>query len=121
MKTDCKEFIGMLFLARHVAHSAHLNTDSYSQHMALGAFYNNIVDLADKFAEAYMGRYEEKIGKIPDMKVPDGDILKVLKAILEVIEERRDFIDKNDTPLQNIADEIVGEFLSVIYKLKFLK
>jgi len=121
MKTDCKEFIGMLFLARNVAHSAHLNTDSYSQHKALGDFYENIIGLADSFAEAYMGRKGEKVGKIPEMKSPDGDILKVLKAILEVIEERREFVEKTDTALNNIIDEIVAEFLSVIYKLTFLK
>jgi hypothetical protein len=28
--------------------------------------------------------------------------------------------DKSDTPLQNIIDEIVGLYLSSLYKLKFL-
>jgi hypothetical protein len=27
---------------------------------------------------------------------------------------------KDDTPLQNIIDEIIGQYLSSIYKLKFL-
>jgi hypothetical protein len=27
---------------------------------------------------------------------------------------------KDDTPLQNIIDEIVGQYLSTLYKLKFL-
>jgi hypothetical protein len=120
MKSNAQEFVGMLFLARDVAHKAHLNTDSYAQHMALGAFYDAIIELADKFSEAWMGRNLQKIGVIPTMKAPDADILKQLQVMLEVIEESRDFC-KNDTPLQNIIDEIVGEFLSVIYKLKFLK
>ena len=50
------DFIGMLFLARDVAHSVHLNTRSYSKHMALNTFYESIVDLADGFAETYQGR-----------------------------------------------------------------
>jgi superfamily II DNA/RNA helicase len=54
---DTREFIGHLFLARDVAHSVHLATDSYSQHVALNAFYDGIIDLADKFAEAYQGRH----------------------------------------------------------------
>ena len=49
--SDCDKFLGMLFLARDVAHSAHLNTRSYAKHQALGGFYDEIIDLADKFAE----------------------------------------------------------------------
>ena len=51
------DFVGTLFLARDVAHSVHLGTRSFSKHMALNEFYDNIVDLADKFAEAYQGRH----------------------------------------------------------------
>jgi hypothetical protein len=121
MKTDAAEFVGLLFLSRDFAHSAHLNTDSFSQHMALGSFYDEIVDAADKFAEAYMGRYGKKIGDIPVLKTPTGDPLAVLKRHLSVVEETRDFIPSSDTPLNNIIDEIVGIYLSTIYKLTFLK
>jgi hypothetical protein len=51
------DFIGVLFLARDVAHSVHLNTRSYSKHKALNIFYERIVGAADDFAEAYQGRY----------------------------------------------------------------
>ena len=51
------DFVGYLFLARDVAHSVHLNTRSFAKHMALQGFYDGIVDLADKFAEAYQGRH----------------------------------------------------------------
>ena len=50
------DFVGTLFLARDVAHSVHLNTRSFSKHMALQTFYEEIVELADGFAEAYQGR-----------------------------------------------------------------
>ena len=53
----CEVFIGRLFLSRDVAHSVHLNTRSFSKHSALNEFYDSIVDLADKFAEAYQGRH----------------------------------------------------------------
>ena len=33
------DFVGMLFLARDVTHSVHLNTRSYAKHMALAGFY----------------------------------------------------------------------------------
>ena len=53
----CTDFMGMLFLARDVAHSVHLNTRSYAKHKALQKFYESVGDLADDFAEAYQGRY----------------------------------------------------------------
>jgi hypothetical protein len=33
---------------------------------------------------------------------------------------RYEVVDKSDTSLQNIIDEIVGQYLSTLYKLKFL-
>lgn len=117
---DIQQLIALLFLSRDVAHKAHLNADSYSQHMALGAFYDEVIVLADSLAEAWMGRNQVKIGDIPALKSPVGDIIQVLKRHLEVVESTRDFLDK-DTALQNIVDEIVSLYLSTIYKLNFLK
>ena len=51
------EFVGMLFLARDVTHSVHLNTRSYAKHVALNVFYDEVIDKADAFAEAYQGRH----------------------------------------------------------------
>ena len=121
MKTDAQEFVGILFMSRDYAHKAHLNTDSFSQHMALNSFYDEIVELADKFAEAYMGRTGKKIGSIASIKSPEGEPAKVLRRHMEVIEDTRDFIDAKDTPLHNIVDEIVGLYLGTLYKLDQLK
>lgn len=115
------EFIGTLFLARDMAHSAHLNTRSFAKHEALSEFYNGIIVLADKLAEAYQGRHG-LIGPIiiPEAKNP-GTILGFLEGSLESLEAARyKFCEKTDTALQNIIDEIVGQYLSTIYKLKFL-
>jgi hypothetical protein len=120
IKSTAQELVGVLFLARDVAHRAHLNTDSYSQHMALGAFYDNIIGLADKFTEAWMGRNKKKIGNIPYMTAPDSEILKQLEVMLDVVKESRSFAD-DDSMLSNIIDEVEAEFCSAIYKLKFLK
>ena len=118
---SCADFIGTLFLARDVAHSVHLNTRSFAKHSALNEFYDGIIDLADKFAEAYQGRY----GLIGPVKMPAAakasNILEYLEGSLKEVEKMRyDVCDKADTPLQNIIDEIVGLYLSTIYKLKFL-
>jgi hypothetical protein len=110
-----------MFLARDVAHSVHLNTRSFSKHMALNGFYDGIVDLADKFAEAYQGRHG-MIGPIALHSArKTNNIIEFLEDSLKEIEDSRyDVVDKNDTALQNIIDEIVGLYLSTLYKLKFL-
>ena len=109
---SCADFIGTLFLARDVTHSVHLNTKSYAKHVALNEFYDNIVELADKFAEAYQGRHG-LIGPISLMSAKkNSDVIDFLKDSLADIEEMRYKVcDKSDTPLQNIIDEIVGQYL----------
>jgi len=117
----CADFVGMMFLARDVAHSVHLNTRSYSKHKALRKFYDQIVDLADKFSEAYQGKHG-LIGPISLMSAnKTSNILAFMQDQVEEIEKvRYEVVDRTETALQNIIDEIVGLYLSTIYKLKFL-
>jgi len=115
------DFVGTLFLARDVAHSVHLNTRSFSKHMALNTFYDNIVELADKFAEAYQGRHG-LIGPITLQGAKKTtNIVEFLEDSLNEVESTRYSVcEKTDTAIQNIIDEIVGQYLSTLYKLKFL-
>lgn len=121
MSASAADFVGTLFLARDVAHSVHLNTRSFSKHSALNEFYDNIVELADKFAEAYQGRHG-LIGPITLMSAKKtGNIIEFLEDSLNDVEKMRyEVCEKTDTALQNIIDEIVGQYLSSLYKLKFL-
>ena len=120
MKADIQQFIGLLFASRDYAHKAHLNTDSFAQHMALNTFYDEIIGLADDLAETWMGRNLQKIGEIPTINPPKGEPLAVLKRMLEVIKDTRDFCSE-DTVLSNIIDEIEALYSTTLYKLKFLK
>ena len=115
------DFVGMLFLARDVAHSVHLNTRSFSKHMALNTFYDEIIELADGFAEAYQGRYG-LIGPISLMSAKKtGNIVEFLQDQLDEIESGRyDVCKKADTPLQNLIDGIIELYLSTLYKLRIL-
>jgi DNA-binding ferritin-like protein len=117
----CADFVGTLFLARDVAHSVHLNTRSFAKHSALNSFYDEVVELADKFAEAYQGRHG-LIGPISLMSAKKTtNIVEFLEDSLADIEKMRyEVVEKTDTPLQNIIDEIIGLYLSTLYKLKFL-
>jgi hypothetical protein len=121
MATNASEFVGMLFLARNVSHSIHLSTRSYAKHVALNTFYDEIIGLADSFAEAYQGR-NGLIGPIAQLTAKKtSNIVEFLTDQLAEIEQcRYEVCPKTDTALQNIIDEIVGLYLSSLYKLRFL-
>ena len=114
-------FIGYLFLARDVAHSVHLNTRSFAKHSALNTFYDEIVGLADSFSEAYQGRHG-LIGPISLMSAKKTtNIIEFLTDQLKEIEDARyEIVDRKDTALHNLIDEVVALYLSTLYKLKFL-
>jgi hypothetical protein len=118
---SCADLIGHLFLARDVTHSVHLNTRSFAKHKALGGFYDKVIDLADDLAEAYQGRHG-LIGPITlHSAKKTGNVVEFLEDSLSEVEKLRyQVCDKSDTAIQNIIDEIVGLYLSTLYKLKFL-
>jgi DUF1680 family protein len=115
------DFVGILFLARDVTHSVHLNTRSYSKHKALQKFYENIIDLADSFAEAYQGRHG-LIGPISLMSAKKtSNVIEFLESQLAEIESvRYDVCEKTDTSLQQLIDNVIELYLSTLYKLRFL-
>jgi hypothetical protein len=115
------EFVGLLFLARDVAHSVHLNTRSYSKHKALNIFYDRIVGAADDFAESYQGRHG-LMGPIAlHSAKKTTNIIEFLEDSLKQIEDARyEVADKTDTSLQQLIDNIIEIYLRTLYKLKFL-
>jgi hypothetical protein len=117
----CADFMGILFLARDVAHSVHLNTRSFSKHMALNIFYERIIGAADDFAEAYQGRHG-LIGPISLMSAKKtANIIEFLEDSLKQVENARyDVVDRTDMSLQQLIDNIIEVYLRTLYKLKFL-
>lgn len=115
------EFVAVLFLGRDLAHRAHLRTRSYAEHVALQGFYEGIIPLADAFAEAYQGRFNELL----DIPLVDnefeGEIADVLDQQMSLIEDSREAIaPRDETALHNVVDEIVALYQSTLYKLRFL-
>jgi hypothetical protein len=121
MMYKAADFVGMLFLARDVAHSVHLNTRSYSKHVALNTFYDSIIDHADAFAEAYQGRHG-LMGPITlHSATKTANIIDFLQNQLDDIEKcRYEVVDKSDSSLQQLIDNIVELYLTTLYKLRFL-
>lgn len=113
--------VGTLFLARDLAHIEHLRTRSYAQHMALDAFYNGIIDLADSLVEAYQGRYRKLISIQLSASNGEADIADLLDSQREWIHTYRyEAVPKEETALHNIIDEIESLYMSTVYKLTFL-
>ena len=113
-----EKIIALLFLDRNLTHLEHLRTSSYAQHMALGSFYEDIIELADKLAEAYQGLSGVMRGITILHEQPVKSIDQVLwDHMLEIQKFRKEV---NFTALQNILDEVVGLYLSTIYKLRNL-
>jgi hypothetical protein len=117
----CADFLGILFLARDVSHSVHLNTRSFSKHKALNIFYERIVGAADDFAEAYQGRHG-LIGAITLQSAKKtNNIIEFLEDSLKQIEDARYKVcDKSDSSLQQLIDNIIEIYLRTLYKLKYL-
>jgi DNA-binding ferritin-like protein len=118
-----EQLISRVFYARNVAHFEHWRAKgegSFAKHMALGEFYDNVIDAIDNLVEAYQGAFE-LIGNIPAPETPKGDILKLLEADAAWVEENHEDICKGNRAVANLIDTVTGVYLSTIYKLRNLK
>ncbi len=121
MSKHAGQLVALTFLGRDLAHRAHLQTDSYAEHMALGEFYEKLIPLVDSFAEAYQGRYNERL-EIPLMDNEfEGEIADVLEQQMAWVEDHREKIcPRTESALHNEIDSIVHLYQSTLYKLRFL-
>lgn len=111
MKPDA--LIRKFYALSVIAHVAHVNTKSFSQHEALGDFYSKVNDFKDRLVEYLIG----------EMK-----IVKVEAAVLECGEDVMIAADSTARMFCDIAkmmgDEALinmsGEFEEAVGKLKFL-
>jgi hypothetical protein len=114
-----EQCISRLLHAVTLTHMYHLKSRSFSQHMALGSFYEGLDDLVDSLIEAYQGKY----GLIEDYETDAGEMppspLEYLIALNEYVAQSRTEFPQ-DSELQNIIDEIVALIDSTLYKLRFL-
>lgn len=118
-----KKLVNKIFESREVTHSLHLNSDKYSEHIALEEYYTGIIPLIDELVEVYTGQYD-KIGEYMyiESKPEMEDAVKYMTTVVEYIKsERYEQIKEEDAHLQAIVDEVINLQYKTIYKLKFLK
>jgi hypothetical protein len=115
------EFAMCLLNGVTAGHIHHLDTDSYSQHMALGNFYVELDKRADKFIEAYQGKKSKIIFAEKALFLGENG-LELVEYICDQIESYRKMPGfPQESELQNIVDELLDLTDSTKYKLKFLK
>ena len=115
------EFAMCLLNGVTAGHIHHLGTDSYSQHMALGEFYVELDKRADKFMEAYQGRYSKIIFAEKALFLGENG-LELVQYVCDQIEYYRNGVGfPQDSELQNIVDELLDLADFTKYKLRFLK
>lgn len=116
---NCALFVATLLHSATNTHFFHWSTDSYSKHIALGEYYDGIVELTDAFAEAYMGKYG-KFTAFPSVYHQPKDPIKYLESLQNFVTDARQDLPQ-DSELQNLIDEIADLINTTTYKLKFLK
>jgi hypothetical protein len=113
--------ISKLFEARDFSHRVHLiaKSKSYAEHKALGSFYEDLTGLTDNLYETHAGQYGPV--KFEYNKVPDIETVEYFENLAKICSSAHSSIDKKDTHLHNILDEITALVYHTIYKLKNLK
>jgi len=117
-----EKLISTLFASRTQAHIFHLQSKSYSEHVALQAYYDGIIDLTDGLAESYQGKNGIMTGYTCPGKFDDNNstnVLKYYKGLAVYVE--KSYPKFKETWIQNQIDTISELIYSTIYKLENLK
>lgn len=115
-----EELIGRVFATRNAVHLAHWRTDSYAQHEALGAFYDDLVSKIDSIVEMYQGAFD-LIDKVPTMQAQSNNILAHLNTEVEWIETNLDELSGGIKAIENVLQDLSGSYYKTIYKLTHLQ
>lgn len=125
MSDTISELILRVFSSRDLAHLTHWGTDSYATHNATDEFYKEAPLKLDDYIEAYQGLFSKvKFKEDEDLDEElekETDLVKRLQDDVKWIEKSREGLTKGLTPLENLLDEIVDFYASILYKLRFLK
>ena len=115
------QFVMCLLHSVTNAHILHFQSLSYSQHMALGAYYDEVSDLVDGFVEAFQGKYGLLTKYQSDYQLPDNNPVTYLTYLKEEVATlRRASGFPQDSELQNEVDNIANLINTTLYKLRFL-
>ena len=117
------QLISTLTASRTQAHIFHWQVEGVgadAAHRALGAYYDEIVELIDGLVESFQGRYGIQRGYVsPATFKEDSQFLTYFEALAKYVETIRTKIPQ-DSYIQNEVDTVVKLIETTKYKLKFL-
>lgn len=115
---EAAEFLLTLLHSSTNTHLLHWTTKSYAEHVALGKFYDEIIDLTDSLAEAMMGSYD-MTPTFPEMYyAPAKTGKEELEALKEYVATARKSLPQN-SEIQNLTDSIAELIDSTLFLLRF--
>lgn len=110
------ELAARVFAARDIAHREHWKTKSYAAHVALGSFYDDVIEAIDAIVEAYQGQFAP-IESFDVKTERVSDIAAYLQEECDWIEANRSEI-ANDSPcIENLVDTLTAVYCKTIFLL----
>jgi len=115
-------FVSTLLHSATLTHLMHFKSKSYSEHVALGAYYDEIPELVDGLVESIQGAYETIIDPYPAMfgNGNNDDPLAYMISLRNYVRDYRQQMP-HDSEIQNEIDNVANLLNATVYKLKFLK
>jgi len=88
----------------------HWQTPSYSEHKALGGYYEGLVDLIDSFTESAMGQVGVPRGNwtLNLRNYGEYDLEEFMNNSLSDLKKMKTSVSEDMSDLQNILDEMIG-------------
>ena len=111
-----EELVSRVFGTRNAVHLAHWATKSYAEHMALGSFYDDLIDGVDAIIEAHQGAFG-LIGDVKMIEVPRDNIAEHLAGEAKWIEAAREKLSGGSKAIEARIDDFVQTYLTTVYKL----
>jgi DNA-binding ferritin-like protein len=99
----------------------HWQTKGFARHSAFGSTYDELQDLVDTYVEEAMGKYgrfilDDETKTIELVNLSEIDLKGFINTLREALVQFTSQLDKTDTNLLNIRDEMLG----LINKLGYL-
>jgi hypothetical protein len=126
-KSAVEKFFSKLFESREMAHVYHLQVrgdmGSHAKHLALGAYYEEVLETIDELVEIYQGQFHiiEGYDIIDTAPTKSVDPIKYFTELADFIKTERKCFDKEDTHYFNLIDDILVLIFKTLYKLKYNK
>jgi hypothetical protein len=118
----CSEFISVLRNSSPQVHIFHNQTQIYSEHVALGGYYDDVLDIIDRITETYTALYGEITGyKSAPYRdyTSKEETLTYFKTLYSYVQKNRTVF--TDSFLQNIVDELSELIAQTIFRLNLNK